>query len=115
MRFMALWRPVKNAAPNKPEHYAEMEKLIDEMVKAGVLQDTGGWDVQAPAIVVSNSKGKVTVTDGPYTEAKEVVGGFAIFEVKSREEAVTWGKRFIEIAGEGSSEMREIPQPALKG
>ncbi len=115
MRYMALWHPVKTAAPPKPEHYAEMGKLIDEMVKAGVLQDTGGWDMKAPAIVVTNSKGKVTVTDGPYTEAKEVVAGFAIFEVKSKEEAVKWGKRFIEIAGEGFSEMREIPQPALKG
>jgi hypothetical protein len=92
-----------------------MGKLIDEMVKAGVLKDTGGWDPKAPAIMVTHSKGKVTVIDGPYTEAKEMVAGFAIFEVKSREEAVKWGKRFIEIAGEGFSEMREIPQPAQKG
>jgi hypothetical protein len=52
----------------------------------------------------------VTVTDGPYAESKEMIAGFAIFQVKSKEEAVQWGKRFIEIAGEGFSEMREIPQ-----
>jgi hypothetical protein len=114
MRYLALWHPVKNAAPPKENHYAEMGKLIDEMTKAGVLQDTGGWDIKAPSILVKNSKGKVTVTDGPYTEAKEVIAGFAIFEVKSRGEAEKWAKRFIEIAGEGYSEMKEIPQPALK-
>ncbi len=114
MRYMALWHPVKNAAPPTQQHYAEMGKLIDEMTKAGVLQDTGGWDVKAPSIVVKNDGKKVTVTDGPYAEAKEMIAGFAIFEVKSKEEAVKWGKRFIEIAGEGFSEMREIPQPQLK-
>ena len=55
------------------------------------------------------------MTDGPYTEAKEIVAGFAIFQVQSKEEAVKWGRRFIEIAGDGFSEMREIPQPPLKG
>ncbi|HJT23430.1 MAG TPA: YciI family protein [bacterium] len=109
MKYLALWHPVKNAAPPPPEHYAEMGKLIDEMTKAQVLLDTGGWDIKAPAIVVTNKGGKVTVTDGPYTEAKELVAGYAIFQVKSKEEAVKWGKRFIEIAGDGYSEMREIP------
>jgi hypothetical protein len=92
-----------------------MGKLIEEMVKAGVLIDTGGWDTKAPSIMVANSGGKVKVTDGPFTEAKELIAGFAIFKVASKEEAVKWGKRFIAIAGEGYSEMREIPQPPLNG
>ncbi len=110
MRYLALWHPAKNAAPPSQNHYAEMGKLIGEMTKLGVLVDTGGWDTKAPAIVIRNSGGKVTVTDGPYTEAKELIAGFAIFKVESKEEAVKWGKRFIEIAGEGFSEMRELPQ-----
>ncbi len=77
MRYMALWHPVKNAAPQGQNHYAEMGKLIGEMTKLGVLVDTGGWDTKAPAIVIKNSEGKVTVTDGPYTEAKELIAGFA--------------------------------------
>jgi hypothetical protein len=113
MRYLALWHPQQNAAPPTQNHYAEMGRLIEEMTQAGVLQDTGGWDPNAPAILVKNSSGKVTVTDGPYTEAKELVAGFAILQVTSREEAVKWGKRFIEVAGEGLSEMREIPQAAL--
>jgi hypothetical protein len=110
MKYLALWHPTKNAPPPPESHYVEMGKLVDEMTKAGVLLDTGGWDIKAPAIVVRNSSGKVTVTDGPYSEAKEVIAGYAIFQVKSREEAVQWGKRFIEIAGEGYSEIREIPK-----
>ena len=111
MRYMALWHPAENCPPPSQNHYAEMGKLIEEMVKAGVLIDTGGWDTKAPAIVVKNLGGKVTVTDGPFTEAKELIAGFAIFQVASKEEAVKWGKRFIEVAGEGYSEMRVIPQP----
>ena len=110
MRYLALWHPAKNAAPPSPNTYAEMGKLIGEMTKLGVLVDTGGWDIKSPAVVIKNSDGKVTVTDGPYTEAKELIAGFAIFKVESKEEAVKWGKRFIEIAGEGFSEMREFPQ-----
>jgi hypothetical protein len=115
MRYLALWRPRQNGGPKTQDHYAQMGLLIEEMTNAGVLQDTGGWDPKAPAILVKNSGGKVTITDGPYTEAKELVAGFAIFQVTSREEAVKWGSRFIEIAGDGVSEMREIPQAAQKG
>lgn len=110
MRYLALWRPSPHAAPPPPEHYAEMGKLIEDMTKAGVLIDTGGWDAKGPAIIVKNEKGKITVTDGPFTESKELIAGYCIFQVKSREEAVDWGKRFIKIAGEGTSEIREIPK-----
>ena len=115
MRYLALWHPQQNGVPPTQNHHVQMGRLIEEMTKAGVLQDTGGWDPKAPAILVKNSGGKVTVTDGPYAEAKELVAGFAIFQVTSREEAVKWGSRFIEIAGDGVSEMREIPQAGLKG
>lgn len=109
MKYMALWHPA-NAAPPPQNHYAEMGKLIEEMTKLGVLIDTSGWDTKAPAIVIKNSGGKVTITDGPFTEAKELIAGYAIFKVESKEEAIKWGKRFIEIAGDGYSEMRELPQ-----
>jgi hypothetical protein len=48
------------------------------------------------------------VTDGPFTETKEVVGGFALFQVKSKEEAIQWTKRFLKVAGDGESEIRQI-------
>lgn len=86
MRYLALWHPAPNAVPPEPSHYVEMGKLIEEMTKAGVLLDTGGWDTKGPAIVVTNSQGKISVTDGPYTEVKELIAGYAFFpgEIEGR-------------------------------
>ncbi|MEP6574409.1 MAG: YciI family protein, partial [Gemmatimonadota bacterium] len=81
MRYMSLWRPGKNANPPTEQLFAEMGQLIGEMSKAGILVSTGGWDPASPFFTVKMSNGKVTVTDGPYAEAKEVVAGFAIIEV----------------------------------
>jgi hypothetical protein len=115
MRYMALWYPAENRMPASEKEMAEMGKLIGEMTKNGILVDTGGWDPDSPSTIIKKSGNKITVIDGPYTEAKEVVAGFAILEFKSKEEAVKWGKRFIEIAGEGFSEMRPLPGPPQKG
>ena len=104
MRFMTIWRPGPNAVNYSPA----MQALIEEMTKAGVLGPTGGWDPHGPCTMLRNDGTTVTVTDGPYAEAKELIGGFAILEVKSKEEAIAYGKRFVTIAGEGSSEMREL-------
>ena len=57
------------------------------------------------------SKGKFTVVDGPFTESKELIAGFALFQVKSKEAAIEWTKRFLEVAGEGESEIRQIYEP----
>jgi hypothetical protein len=110
MVYMSLWRPTKNANPPTEKMMAAMNALIDEMTKAGVLLKTGGWDPTSPCTLLKNLNGKVTVTDGPYTESKEVIAGFALFEVKSKQEAVAWGARFLAIAGEGACEMRPLAQ-----
>ena len=78
--------------------------------KAGIRGSTGGWDPVSPCFTVKLSNGEVTVTDGPYAEAKEVVAGFAIMEVGSKDEAIKWCTRFITLAGEGSSEVHQIPE-----
>jgi hypothetical protein len=57
---------------------------------------------------VRNSNGKVTVTDGPFTEAKEVVGGFAILRANSKEEAIQLARDFLQVVGEGECELRQI-------
>jgi hypothetical protein len=108
MIFMSLWRPAKNPNPPTEKHMAEMNALIEEMTKAGVLLKTGGWDPTSPCTILKNTSGKVTITDGPYAESKELIAGFAILEVKSKDEAIAWGKRFLGIAGEGTSEMRPL-------
>jgi hypothetical protein len=87
---------------------AAMGKLIEEMAKAGALLATEGCQPSSKGARVRISGGKFTVTDGPFTETKEVVGGFALFQVKSKEEAIEWSKRFLKLAGDGESEIREI-------
>jgi hypothetical protein len=85
---------------------AEMGKLIEDTTKAGILLATGGLGPQSTR--VRTSSGKVTVTDGPFTEAKELTGGFALIEVKTRAEAIEWAKRFRKIVGDGESVIQEV-------
>jgi hypothetical protein len=92
--------------PPTPEMYAAMGKLIEEMTKAGVLLATGGLGPNPPHVI--SSGGKVTVTDGPFTEAKEAVVGFALVEAKSREEAIEFSRRFWRVAGNGAGEIYEV-------
>lgn len=56
----------------------------------------------------SRKNGKDTVTDGPFTEAKEVVGGYALFEVKDRDDALAFTRRFLDVAGDGTCELHEV-------
>jgi hypothetical protein len=78
-----------------PELMAALGKLTEEMTKSGVLVQTGGMQSQGASLKLSS--GKVTVTDGPFTESKELVGGYAIVDVKSEEEALELGRRFLQI------------------
>jgi hypothetical protein len=91
---------------------AEMGQLIDEMVKAGVLLSTEGCQPSSKGARVRLSNGKVTVTDGPFTESKELIAGFALIQVASKDEAVAWTKRFLEVAGDGESEIRLLHEAA---
>ena len=108
MRFMMMTKndPNHPITPPNPEMYAAMDKLIQEMTKAGVLLATGGL-APNPSQVIS-SGGKVIVTDGPFTEAKEAVVGFALIEAKSREEAIEFSRRFWQVAGDGAGEIYEV-------
>ena len=112
MRFMTLWRPGPCANRPTDELQAEMGALIIEMRDKGVLLETGGWDPKRPSTLLRSSCGKVTVTEVSFSESRELIGGFALIEVTSKEEAIEWCKRFLTIAGEGSSELREIPEGA---
>jgi hypothetical protein len=87
---------------------AKMGKLVEEGMKAGWLLATEGCLPTALGARVRNSNGKVTVTDGPFTEAKEVVGGFAILRANSKEEAIQLARDFLQVVGEGECELRQI-------
>ncbi|WUH91275.1 YciI family protein [Streptomyces sp. NBC_00433] len=117
MRYMMLLRldPAKAPSDGPDEKLmTEMGKLLEDMTKAGVLLDTGGLQPAAEGAVIRQAGGKQTVLDGPFTEAKEVVGGYAIIQAKSVEEASQWASRFLAIHGdewEITAEVRQVEEP----
>ena len=112
MRYMMT----VNAGASAPDEqmYAEMGKFIEELTRAGVLLATGGLD---PGTHVTSSGGKITLTDGPFSESKEVIVSFALLEVRSKEEAIELGRRFMQLhldhmpGWEGTCELRAFAGP----
>jgi hypothetical protein len=113
MRFLtyALGDPSVPLPEPAPELYAEMDAFIQEATKAGVLVATGGVAPFAEATKVRYADGEFTVIDGPYTEAKELIGGWALMEVRDKDEVIEWVKRFLTIAGPGESVIRQTFGP----
>jgi hypothetical protein len=109
MRFMMLYKPGKETtAPPTPEDMARMGALIGEMAKAGVLLATDGLQHSSKGSRVELSSDKFTVTDGPFTETKELIAGYAIIQVKSKDEAIEYAKKFLKAVGQGISEVRQM-------
>lgn len=117
MRFMMIVKHAENQGfPPKPLMDA-IAKLAEEEVKAGTMLGNGGLGPSAQGARVRLSGGRVTVTDGPFAEAKEVIGGYAQFELKSKEAAVEAAVRFMELhkkhwpGWEGETEVRQMFDP----
>jgi len=108
MRFLSIYKTAETNVPPSPDYMARMEKLIKDMTKAGTLLATEGCLPSAFGARVRLSGGKVTVTDGPFVETKELVGGFALLEATSKEHAIELARTFLAIAGEGECEIRQI-------
>jgi hypothetical protein len=85
-----------------------MGKLIEEGMKAGYLLAVEGCLPSAKGARVRQSNGKVSVTDGPFTESKEVVGGLAILQAASKAEAIELTRQFLKVAGDGECELRQL-------
>jgi hypothetical protein len=113
MRYLSIYQTAERATPPTQEEMARMGKLIEEGMKAGWLIATEGCLHSALGARVRKQDGKVIVTDGPFTESKEVVGGFAILQANSKEEAIQLAKDFLNAAQDGVCELRqlyEVPQ-----
>jgi len=109
MRFLSIYKTAERGVPPSPEEMAKMGKLIEDEMKAGTLLTTEGCLPTALGARVRFSGGKLTVTDGPFTEAKEVVGGFALLRANSKEEAIELVKNFLKVAGhDGECELRQV-------
>jgi hypothetical protein len=91
-----------------PEQMKEMGAVAAEATRAGVLVFNGGIAPSAMGRKVTCANGEVSVTDGPFTEAKELVGGWALLEARDLEEAVEWAKRLQAVAGDGEVRVRQV-------
>jgi len=108
MRFLSIYKAVERNTPPSAEEMANMGKLIEEGMKAGWLLSTEGCLGSAHGARVRRSAGKLSVTDGPFTEAKELVGGFAILQADSKAEAIELIRKFLQVVGEGECELRQL-------
>ena len=115
MRYLTIYTPDakvtkrnESGTPPTEQEIAEMGKFIEEAAKAGVVLSGEGCAPSSKGARVRLAGGKLTVTDGPFTEAKEVIAGFAILQTKSKAEAIEWTKRFLKVAGDGVSEIRQL-------
>jgi len=117
MRFMMIVKSAEKWGFPPKELMDAIGKLSEEAVKAGTMIASGGLAPTAASTRVRLSGGKVTAIDGPFTEAKEVVGGYAVFDLKSKKEAIEGALRFMELhkkhwpGWEGETEIREIFGP----
>ena len=117
MRFLMLVKSAENSGPPPKELMDAIAALADDAIKAGTMVDSGGLAPTAMSKRVRLSRGQVNVLDGPFAEAKEVVGGYAQFEFKSKEEAVDAAIRFMELhkkhwpGWEGETEVRQVFGP----
>ncbi len=117
MRFMMMVKTAERSGPPPKELMDEIGKLSEEASKTGAMIASGGLAPTATSTRVRLSRGQVSAIDGPFTEAKEVVGGFAIFELKSKKEAIESALLFMELhkkhwpGWEGETEVRQIFGP----
>jgi hypothetical protein len=104
MRFLSIVKGKEGGPPPPAEAFERIGKLVEEGFKAGWLLYAEGLMPSEHGFRVRSSDGKLTVTDGPFTESKEIVGGFSIFTAASREDAIALSERFSQAAGEGDTE-----------
>ena len=111
MRYLMMFKP--DEAPPGGEHACkqelpEMAQLFGDLTKAGVLLSSTGLYGSEKGARLRYTGGAFALTDGPFAEAKELVGGVALVEVPSKAEAVELARRFLRIAGGGEAEVREV-------
>jgi hypothetical protein len=97
--------------PPSPEDMEKMGTFVEEATKAGVIVATGGIGPTAMGVKISLNDGQYTVMDGPFTEAKELIGGWALMECRDKDEAVEWSKRFLGVLGHGEVRVRPVFGP----
>jgi len=108
VKFLSVYKTVEKGISPSQEEMARMGKLTEEGMKSGYLLAVEGCMPSATGARVRQSNGKVTVTDGPFAETKEVIGGLAILQANSKAHAIELVKQFLGHAGDGECELRQL-------
>jgi len=111
MRFLGYTLADESSVPTEPpspEVFERMGRFVEEASKAGVIVATGGIMPTAAGAKIALEDGEYTVVDGPFAEAKELVGGWALMECRDLAEAVEWSKRFLGVLGAGEVRVRPV-------
>ena len=109
MRYLFIYRPGEDSDTRPtPKQIEEMGAFIGDMFKTGKLIATDGLMASKHGALVSIDNGKIAVTDGPFTETKEIIGGYAIMNMDSKEEAIGEAKKFLTFMWRGTSEVRRM-------
>jgi hypothetical protein len=114
MRFLCIYRPEtpETNTPPSAEEQAAMGQLIGDMAKAGVLLGVEGCLPSSFGTRVRLDSGTFCSTDGPFTDATQLVAGFCLLQVKTKAEAIEWTKRFLALVKHGESEVRQLHDAA---
>ena len=111
MKFLMTYAQPATATPPTPEQMAAIGAYTEKNIKAGIVVMTGGLVRPTRGIQLRCEAGKVSVTDGPFAESKELIDGFALVEVASREDAIKLASEFMQLAGDGTGEILQVFDP----
>jgi hypothetical protein len=108
MRFLSIYKTAERGVPPSQEEITKMGKLIEDGMREGWLLATEGCLPSSLGARVRLSTGKLIVTDGPFAETKELVGGFAVLRTNSKKEAIELTEKFLHVVGEGECELLQL-------
>lgn len=111
MKFLSVYKKPETGVPPTQAEMDRMGRLVEEGFKSGYLLAVEGCLPSKLGARVRQSQGKVIVTDGPFAETKELIGGFAILKANSKEHAIELTKHFLGVAGDGECELRQLYEP----
>ncbi|HVR19164.1 MAG TPA: YciI family protein [Polyangiaceae bacterium] len=115
MKFLMTYEAKPNTPPPSPEKLAALGKFTEEMMKTGIVLLTGGLVRPSTGTRVRFAGGKFSVTDAALPETKELIDGFALIQVSSKEEALKMAESFMKVAGEGEGEVLQVFDPGAPG
>jgi hypothetical protein len=111
MKFLLTYQQRADLPPPTAEKMQKIAAYSQQMLASGTLVMTGGLVRPTKGIHITCEAGKVSVTDGPFAESKELIDGFALVEVASKDEAVAVASEFMQLAGDGTGEILQVFEP----